>query len=660
MSYEFFAGVGMARMGLGGGWQCLFANDCDDLKCKAYADNWAGEHFDNRDIALISAAELAGLADLAWASPYCQHLTQAGSKKGIGYSGSVAATRSGAVWPFLDIVKSLAEEGRHPTVLALENVVGLLNANGGADFRALCTALSKIGYRYGALVVNTSHFVPQSRPRVFVIAVRREVPVPHALCTEQPHSPWHAPTLLRASAALTACNANDWIWWAPGSPPEAKERELTDVVELGDDAEWNSDAATDRLIGMMSETQLERLAAAKAAGRPMIGSLYLRMRPSGDDASGNVQRCEIAFGDTLGCLRTPKGGASRPRIIVVDGESVRTRLLSVQEAALLMGLNEDFNLPDTYHECFRLIGDGVVPAVVRFLADRILEPLRATARYLSALVRSAKPPHDIVRAAVCKVSSDAARLGAFLTGALLRADEGNADPIRSFEITPERLAFFCGQSSEHAAEAESALRRALIADPYLTWCLQHGTFRTAGTEAPECMAILALTLLVDSLLDGESSGTNEYRTKLRQWLGIDRSFTVLRGIAIMWEELVAWLDFRVAEGAPFRRLILPEIPKTWTHIGYTRYLSFPTRRDLRFLEKQIRRSPRLVNDPAYLVRILDPEIGASSVSFGLKTAFADFQDGAAIRSGLGGSPILGSCRAGALRSRSAGSAAVRT
>ena len=40
-----------------------------------------------------------------------------------------------------------------------------------------------------------------------------------------------------------------------------------------------------------------------------------------------------------------------------------------------MGLDEDFNLPKTYHECFRLIGDGVVPAVVRFLADRLLEPL---------------------------------------------------------------------------------------------------------------------------------------------------------------------------------------------------------------------------------------------------------------------------------------------
>lgn len=218
-----------------------------------------------------------------------------------------------------------------------------------------------------------------------------------------------------------------------------------------------------------------------------------------------------------------------------------------------------------------------------------------------------------------------------LTKALLRADDGNADPIRSFEITPERLAYFCGYGPDRASEAEGAFRRALVSDPHLTWCLQHGTYRSPGTEKPECMAMLALSLLVDSLLDGDYTGTGEYRSKLRQWLGIDRRFTVLRGIAIMWDELVAWLDARVADGAPFRRLVLPVIPASWTHIGYTRYLSFPTRRDLRFLEKQIRRSPQLASDPVGLVRLLDTEIGSPGVSVGLKSAFADFR--VALRSG---------------------------
>jgi DNA (cytosine-5)-methyltransferase 1 len=373
--YEFFAGVGMARMGLGEHWQCLFANDIDELKFTSYAQNWDAEHFDKRDIALVKATDLAGHADLAWASFPCQDLSQAGAKKGIGEAESVAATRSGAVWPFLNLVRSLADEGRHPTLLALENVTGLLSANGGSDFRALCEKLSGIGYRYGAVVADASHFVPQSRPRVFVIALRREIPVPRGLSTHLPQSPWHTPPLLRAKSALPDKSAGDWTWWAPGSPPETKERALIDIIDISMNAQWDSDEATSRLIGLMSEAQLKRLALAKTAGRPMIGSLYLRMRPSVGDVVGNVQRCEIAFGDTLGCLRTPKGGASRSRIVVVDGDRVRTRLLSVSEGASLMGLNENFRLTDSYNECFKLIGDGVVTSVVRFLADRLLEPL---------------------------------------------------------------------------------------------------------------------------------------------------------------------------------------------------------------------------------------------------------------------------------------------
>ena len=33
--YEFFAGAGMARAGLGPGWRCLFANDIDPNKTAA-------------------------------------------------------------------------------------------------------------------------------------------------------------------------------------------------------------------------------------------------------------------------------------------------------------------------------------------------------------------------------------------------------------------------------------------------------------------------------------------------------------------------------------------------------------------------------------------------------------------------------------------------
>ena len=39
--YEFFAGGGMVRAGLGPGWRCLFANDFDRKKAETYVANWA-------------------------------------------------------------------------------------------------------------------------------------------------------------------------------------------------------------------------------------------------------------------------------------------------------------------------------------------------------------------------------------------------------------------------------------------------------------------------------------------------------------------------------------------------------------------------------------------------------------------------------------------
>lgn len=213
-----------------------------------------------------------------------------------------------------------------------------------------------------------------------------------------------------------------------------------------------------------------------------------------------------------------------------------------------------------------------------------------------------------------------------LTAFLLRTDGGgNADPIRSFEITPETLAMACGLGCEHAEAAEGAFRKALLSDRHLTWCLVNGTWRTPSREVPNCMAMLSLSLLVDSLLDGGYSDQGQYRTKLRQWLGMTNSFMDLRGIATMWKELVAWLDQRVEEGLPYRRLELPAIPATWTHIGYTRYLSFPTRRDLRTLQRVLARNRDAANDPIRLIRILDPVVRSSDVSYGLKTAFDEFR-----------------------------------
>ena len=78
-SYEFFAGGGMVRAGLGPKWSCLFANDLDPIKGASYERLWGASGLHIADVVSLTAEDLPGTADLAWASFPCQDLSLTGS-----------------------------------------------------------------------------------------------------------------------------------------------------------------------------------------------------------------------------------------------------------------------------------------------------------------------------------------------------------------------------------------------------------------------------------------------------------------------------------------------------------------------------------------------------------------------------------------------------
>lgn len=367
--YEFFAGGGMARAGLGSGWSCLFANDFDPKKGAAYATNWGAASLKVDDVRNIKPAHLPGVADLAWASFPCQDLSLAGS--GAGLKGE----RSGTFWPFWSLVKQLSTADRAPRLIALENVCGALSSHEGKDFAAIGAALSEAGYNFGALVVDAALFVPQSRPRLFIIAARKDIVIPSTLAAEAAHELWHPLALRRAYERLPARAKQKWVWWRLSTPP-SRTATFSDVIEENPaSVGWHSAQETQRLLELMSEVNLAKVTQAKRAGRRMVGGVYRRTRR---DAQGHrAQRAEVRFDDVAGCLRTPVGGSSRQIIMIVEGRKVRSRLISARETARLMGLSDDYVLPESYNEAYHLTGDGVVVPVVRHLAHEILEPLLA-------------------------------------------------------------------------------------------------------------------------------------------------------------------------------------------------------------------------------------------------------------------------------------------
>ncbi|WP_018632447.1 DNA cytosine methyltransferase [Neomegalonema perideroedes] len=370
--YEFFAGGGMARAGLGPGWRCLLANDFDPRKAASYRENWgAGGEFRLGDVAALTPADAPGRADLAWASFPCQDLSVAGA------GGGLKGARSGSFHPFWRLIEALGAEGRGPRLVALENVLGTLRSHDGADFAFLCGALARGGYRFGALAMDAALFLPQSRPRLFLIGVREEMAIPEALLGAGPQAPFHTPALTRAVAALPLQTRRKLLWWRPPPPPMRRET-LADLIEEAPGLPWDSPEETGKLLSMMAEPHRAKVAAAQASGLRRVGTLYKRTRRDG--LGGKIQRAEIRFDGLAGCLRTPAGGSSRQTILVVEGESLRSRLLSPRETARLMGLGEGYRLPKLPGAAYHLTGDGVAAPVVRHLARHIFEPLLAAAQ----------------------------------------------------------------------------------------------------------------------------------------------------------------------------------------------------------------------------------------------------------------------------------------
>jgi len=365
--YEFFAGGGLARLGLQDAFSCVFANDIEPAKARAYRAAFGDGEMREGDIWKLEPADMPGQAALAWASFPCQDLSLAGERRGL------AAPRSGAFWGFHQLIEQLVHKKRAPDVLALENVTGLLSSHGGADFTALVHALDALGYRVGALEIDAALFTPQSRPRLFVIASRQ---APASLMTSGPAEPFHSQGLRNVVARLPDGLRKRFVWWRLDTPPKRNTRLIDVLDDEPQGVEWRSEAQTAKLLGQMSTLQRARVDALREGGRREVGAVFRRIRV---ERGERVQRAEARFDGIAGCLRTPAGGSSRQLLLFIEGDTVRSRLLSPREAARLMGVPEHYPLPANQTAALHLVGDAVCVPVVRWLSQNLLAPLAGAA-----------------------------------------------------------------------------------------------------------------------------------------------------------------------------------------------------------------------------------------------------------------------------------------
>ena len=371
--YDFFSGGGMVGFGLGPQWKCLFANDIDAQKAASYRENHnGGKELLQKDIASVELDDLPGSPDLIWASFPCQDLSLAGA--GAGLAGS----RSGTFKPFWKLVRKLCAAGRVPKIIALENVFGAITSNGGRDFATLAAAFSGLGFRFGALVVDAVHFLPQSRPRLFMIGVQPDIRMPDGCIADAPCSLWHPSALVEGRNLLSKAAMSRWLWWSLKTPFPRNTSLSSLIEEKPTGVKWHAKAETQYLLDMMTDVNLKKVKAAQELGTKVIGTIYRRTRTDADGVKR--QRAEVRFDEIAGCLRTPAGGSSRQTIMAVEGGKIRSRLLSTREAAALMGLPDGYVLPERYNDAYKLAGDGVAVPVVKHLSENIFDPILAKNR----------------------------------------------------------------------------------------------------------------------------------------------------------------------------------------------------------------------------------------------------------------------------------------
>lgn len=379
---ELFAGIGLVRKGLEQcGWQCVFANEINKVKGELYARNFGDEHLLLDDVANVHAGDIPDVM-LITASFPCQDLSLAGNREGL------AGERSGTFFEFTRILAELVVEGRAPQVVLLENVVGLLTSHDGNDIRKVLLSLNQLGYSCDLLVIDAVHFVPQSRPRIFVVGQHHSPqsgrPAHGGGSTSEQgktrgmlfgHSNTyfsHHPCRPAMVHKVIATNT-DISWSFLDLPPLPASRRvvLSDLIETNNCHKWFDKIELARELSYIRHSSKNRLERAKELARLTRRTIYLtayrRMRKG-------LVCLETRDDGVAGCLRTPVGGSSRQVLIAVSADSVQMRYMTAREYGRLQGVGDSFWIPENQNVGLRAFGDAVAVPVVDWIG-RVLKTL---------------------------------------------------------------------------------------------------------------------------------------------------------------------------------------------------------------------------------------------------------------------------------------------
>jgi len=352
---EFFAGIGLMRSGLEeAGWKIAVANDIDPLKQRLYRNHFtdSDNHFLLEDIHKLKPSDIPEIS-LATASFPCTDLSLAGRRAGL------QGAQSSAFWGFVHLLSAM--KSKKPPLILLENVPGFLTSNEGRDFYNALKALNDLGYSVDAFIIDASHFVPQSRVRLFIVGKHNEPSSKRQTYIQE--------SGIRNKKLLAFIHKHPNINWSINDHlPELprSDEKLKDIIESvpKDSKLWWNQKRVDYLLAQTFQRHLTPLLELKKDSEYNYVTAFRRVREGRSMA-------EIRFDGIAGCLRTPKGGSARQILLEAGKDEINVRLLTPRECARLMGA-DSFNITGTPNEALFGFGDAVCVPVVTWIAENYL------------------------------------------------------------------------------------------------------------------------------------------------------------------------------------------------------------------------------------------------------------------------------------------------
>lgn len=384
---EFFAGIGLTHLGLKPhGWKCIYANDIESKKRRMYESCFGStDYYHVEDIwktKNILSKIPSQQADLASASFPCVDLSLAGNLK--GFEGE----QSGAFYGFLKVLAALRGNDLLPRAVLIENVIGFLASHESKFFKIALKELSKLGYYVDAFVVDAKHFVPQSRPRLFLVGFLSEL-VPggvsdrqrmeHPFWARQELDPGFRPERLIRVLTETPLKTGWLPFRLPPLPGE--NRTLESLIETTETQDWWSETLVRKHLAEMHDRHRDRVEQLKNRKTLTIGTIYRRVREG-------KSRSEIRTDGLAGCLRTPRGGSSKQIVMVVGKGKIQMRWMNPREYARLQGC-PDFPIEVDRNEALYGFGDAVCVPVISWIAENVLAQFFPSIERLGQLQQAA-------------------------------------------------------------------------------------------------------------------------------------------------------------------------------------------------------------------------------------------------------------------------------